>query len=64
MAYIVCGALGLDSSDYSFAYVARWWDGSIDLVNDTAERVIGCSKQILGSLEATRDPSPEGAMVT
>ena len=27
VAYIVCDAIGLDSGDYSFAYVARWADG-------------------------------------
>ena len=24
VAYIVCDAIGLDTSDYSFSYVARW----------------------------------------
>lgn len=52
VAYIVCDALGLDSSDYSFAYVARWSDGATELVKDTAERVIRCAKQILEGLEA------------
>jgi hypothetical protein len=51
VAYIVCDAIGLDSGDYSFAYVARWAEGSEDLVTETAERVIGCAKQILASLE-------------
>jgi IrrE N-terminal-like domain len=27
VAYIVCDAIGLDSGDYSFAYVARWAEG-------------------------------------
>lgn len=27
VAYIVCDALGLDTGDYSFAYVARWSEG-------------------------------------
>lgn len=52
VAYIVCDALGLDTGDYSFAYVARWSDGSSDLVKDTAERVITCAKQILNPLQA------------
>lgn len=55
VAYIVCDALGLDSGDYSFAYVARWSAGESDLIKDTAERVICCAKQILGALEATPD---------
>ena len=47
----MCDALGFDSSDYSFAYVARWSDGATELIKDTAERVIGCAKQILEGLE-------------
>jgi antirestriction protein ArdC len=51
VAFIVCDALGLDSADYSFPYVTRWAEGSTDLVKETAERTIGCAKQILGGLE-------------
>jgi antirestriction protein ArdC len=50
VAYIVCDALGLDTGDYSFAYVARWADGFTELVKDTAERVVGCAKEILEGL--------------
>jgi hypothetical protein len=41
----VCDALGLDTSDYSFAYVALWSDGFAELVKDTAERVVGGASQ-------------------
>jgi hypothetical protein len=51
VAYIACDALGLDTGDYSFAYVARWSDGTIELIKDTAERVVGCAKEILKRLE-------------
>ncbi len=51
VAYIVCHALGLDSGDYSFPYVARWAEGSTDLVKETAERSIVCAKQILEGLQ-------------
>lgn len=51
VAFIVCDALGLDTSDYSFPYVARWTGGLSDLVRETAERAIGCAKALLGSLE-------------
>ena len=47
VAYIVCDALGLDTSDYSFAYVAGWSDGFCELVKDTAERVVACARLIL-----------------
>ena len=55
VAYIVCDAIGLDTSDYSFAYVARWSEGLTELVKDTAERVVVCAKQILDGLEVGAD---------
>ena len=59
VAYVVCDALRLDTSDYSFAYVSRWSDGLAELVKDTGERVIRCAKEILGGLErgASSEPS-------
>lgn len=51
VAYIVCDAVGLDSGDYSFAYVARWAGGASDLLKETSERAIGCAKEILSGLE-------------
>ncbi len=54
VAYIVCDALGLDTGDYSFAYVARWSDGSSDLVKETGERVVECARTILCSLSDVR----------
>ena len=65
VAYIVCDALGLDSSGYSFAYVARWSDGATELIKDTAERVIRCAKQILDGMEArsASDKEQEGSKV-
>jgi Glu-tRNA(Gln) amidotransferase subunit E-like FAD-binding protein len=50
VAYIVCDAVGLDTSDYSFAYVARWSDGATEFIKATAERAIRCAEQILHSL--------------
>lgn len=55
VAYIVCDALGLDTSDYSFNYVARWSGGDTDLMKNTAERVMGCAKSILKGLEMQVD---------
>ncbi len=51
VAYIVCDALGLDTGDYSFAYVARWSGGAAELIKETGERVIRCAKQILEGME-------------
>ena len=59
VAYIVCDAIGLDSGDYSFAYVARWAEGSTELLKETGERVIACARGILSRLEATSDTSSQ-----
>lgn len=48
VAFIVCDALGLDSGCYSFPYVARWADGSQELVKETAERLITYAKASWG----------------
>jgi antirestriction protein ArdC len=55
VAYIVCDAIGLDSGEYSFAYVARWAEGSTDLLKETGERVIACAKEILVRLASSAD---------
>ena len=57
VAYIVCDALGLDTSDYSFTYVARWSEGSRELVRDSSQRAVACSQRILRGLEVH---PPEG----
>lgn len=51
-AFVVCDAIGLDTGDYSFPYIARWAGGSEDLIKDTAGRAITCAKAILASLES------------
>jgi hypothetical protein len=64
VAYIVCDAIGLDTGEYSFAYVARWSEGFTEFVRDTAERVVACAKEILERLEAPEGASEEEATVT
>lgn len=53
VAFIVCDAIGLDAGHYSFAYVTRWAEGSTDIVKETAERAIGCAKEILAILDVS-----------
>jgi DNA primase len=55
VAYVVCSALGVDSSDYSLPYVASWSGGDLDKVAATAERVVRCAHRILTQLEEGRD---------
>lgn len=37
IAYIVCDYLGIDSSDYSFGYIAGWCNGDLKLVSQNME---------------------------
>lgn len=54
IAYIVAHTLGLDTSTYSFSYVAHWAehaDTSTDIVQATAETVIRHARTILNDLQ-------------
>lgn len=53
LAFVVLDALGLQSDDYSFPYVARWANGDVDLVKQSAERVVSCARTILAGLGAS-----------
>lgn len=55
VAYVVLGALGIDTSDYSIPYVASWTSGDRDQVRATAERVTRCAHRILAALDPTGD---------
>jgi hypothetical protein len=50
VAYVVCNAWGLDPAGYTFPYVAGWSRGDVALITATAERVMGCARQILDRL--------------
>ncbi|GBE22641.1 hypothetical protein BMS3Bbin01_02017 [bacterium BMS3Bbin01] len=54
VAYVVCGAAGLDTSAYSVAYVARWAETTTDperTLLATAERIVSIARRILEQLE-------------
>jgi len=51
VAYLVCGAAGLVTGEYTFPYVARWAEGNIETVRQTAERVIACARKVLRSAD-------------
>ena len=55
IAFVVSSALGLDTSDYSFPYVARWGGGDAEVVAATAERVIAAARDILASIDKPSD---------
>jgi hypothetical protein len=50
VAYVVCQAAGLDTTDYSLPYVAHWSAGEGSLVRSTAERVIATARHVLEGL--------------
>jgi hypothetical protein len=50
VAFVVASALGLDTSDYTFPYVARWGGGDAELVAATAQRVIAAARDLLASI--------------
>ncbi|MDF1596197.1 MAG: ArdC-like ssDNA-binding domain-containing protein [Acidimicrobiia bacterium] len=54
VAYMVCAGLGIDSAGYSLGYVASWSGGDLTKVAATANRVIGCARQVLAQIEQER----------
>ncbi|MGH9205892.1 MAG: ImmA/IrrE family metallo-endopeptidase, partial [Acidimicrobiales bacterium] len=53
-AYVVCRALGIDSSDYSFAYASTWAGGgdeAIAGIKASCERIQKAAATILRSFE-------------
>jgi antirestriction protein ArdC len=64
VAYVVAASVGLDTSGYSFAYVAGWAGGEVSIVRQTAETVTTAARTILGRLAAPvehddRQPQPQ-----
>jgi antirestriction protein ArdC len=57
-AYVVCRQVGLDSSDYSFGYVATWAGGgpeAILRIKTSCDRIQRAATTILRSLEETQE---------
>ena len=55
MAYVVCNACGLDSAQYSFAYLASWAGGEPDvvaaMVKESGNRIATAARTIIDALE-------------
>lgn len=61
IAYVVCGAVGLDTSSYSVAYVAGWAEATDDpdrVLLATGERIVSVSRRILDHI-AERSPADQ-----
>jgi hypothetical protein len=56
VAYVVCAAAGLDTSGYSFGYIADWAEGNPEVVRKAIEacgkRISDTAQKILRQLEA------------
>jgi hypothetical protein len=56
VAFIVCQHFGLDTSSYSFGYVATWkGEGAKDSFRKSAKRIADAAKAIIEALEGTVD---------
>lgn len=52
VAFIVCSALNLDTSDYSFGYLASWGgDDTVKMLKKSADRIQKASDAILSQIE-------------
>lgn len=56
VAYIVAGLNGFDTSAYSIGYINGWANEDLDLVRETAARVLQCA-QTLAQVTASRNAS-------
>ncbi len=72
VAYTVCQHFGIDTSDYSFAYVAGWSSGremtelkkSMETIQKTAAELIGRIEETIQKIRKERAVSPELAQGT
>jgi hypothetical protein len=58
VAYIVCQNVGLDSSAYSFGYVASWAGGgseAIKAITASGQRIVRAARQVLDSDSKTEE---------
>jgi DNA primase len=64
VAYLIAAVHGLDTTAYTFPYVAGW-AGAVDavtpdrVVQATAQRVLGAARMILSAAEQAGTPTPE-----
>lgn len=72
VAYTVCQHFGIDTSDYSFGYVAGWSSGremtelkkSMETIQKTAAELIGKIEENIQKIRKEREVSPEMAHKT
>jgi hypothetical protein len=58
VAFTVCSALGLDTSSYSFGYLATWAkEDALEMLKDSAARIQKTADAILSAVEAVTEVS-------
>jgi IrrE N-terminal-like domain/N-terminal domain of anti-restriction factor ArdC len=57
VAYLVCAHAGIDSATYTVPYVAHWSAGNVELVQQTAERVIDAARNITDGIDHALSPA-------
>ena len=50
VAYVVAGAFGFDTSTHSIDYVTSWAGADIQVIRDSAARVLNAAHQIIDAL--------------
>jgi hypothetical protein len=59
VAYVVCQAAGMATTDYSLPYLARWSRGDVGLITATAERVLATARGVLAGMGIDTDDVEE-----
>ncbi len=62
VAYVVCQAFGLDSSDYSFPYIASWANKDMDTLRASLSVIEKAAKELMGWLSQHTDLTLEAAV--
>ena len=71
VAYVVCQHFGIDTSDYSFGYVAGWSKGrdlselkaSLDTIHSTAGEIIAALESNCLERQIPAQPTPKKAIM-
>jgi len=62
VAFVVCAHFGLDTSNYSFGYVATWkGEGAKEGLKKSAKRIADTAKQIINALEGASEKEMDEA---
>ena len=59
VAYVLAGLLGLDTSEYSIGYIAKWANGDTAAVAETAHTVLAAVHTLTAALETHKEGNAE-----